>query len=126
MLLSAQPTRIGEPRFSLDTLERWLAGRYSPERNNRQQGKVPDGRFLTDTEMCSIMGRKVSYRRQLGRWREAGGVPLKKADAIAIDLGVHPLIIWPDFNADIEAELEFEAGLPAGQLNIFDHQPPAA
>lgn len=36
----------------------------------------------------------------LYRWRKAGGIPSRSADAIAIHLNTHPAIIWPDFHQE--------------------------
>lgn len=45
--------------------------------------------------MNEIARRIGSDRRELYRWREAGGVPETAADRVAVKLGVTPCAIWP-------------------------------
>lgn len=35
--------------------------------------------------------------KKIYRWRDAGGLRWFDADATAIAIGLHPLLLWPDF-----------------------------
>lgn len=38
-------------------------------------------------------------RRQLYRWRAAGGLSDREADRVACAMGTHPVLVWPDWLA---------------------------
>lgn len=51
----------------------------------------PDGCFSL-TELADATGFS---RRTATRWRAAGGLDDRMADAAAVALGLHPALIWP-------------------------------
>jgi hypothetical protein len=57
------------------------------------------GAPLSATELAQRLGHG---RTVILRWRRDGTVPIYTADRIAIELGVHPVIIWQDFHHDEE------------------------
>jgi hypothetical protein len=59
--------------------------------------KWASNRGLTMNEVARRVG---SDRRELYRWREAGGVPKAAADRVAVKLGALPGEIWSAWNVD--------------------------
>jgi hypothetical protein len=45
------------------------------------------------------------HHRQVLRWRDQG-LNVYAADRVAVAMGLHPLLLWPDFHADLEEEID--------------------
>lgn len=74
------------PRLSFDALHRFMG----PSESINEIGGTCDNRM---THLARIAGIN---RRNLQTWRHLG-VPLKRADDIAVALGAHPCEIWPEW-----------------------------
>lgn len=82
-------------RFPLEPLESYLA---------HDQEEIGVRQFVTVETTCKVLpstiARRVGVDRQsVYRWRKQG-LPLYSADRAAINLGVHPVLIWPDFHQE--------------------------
>jgi hypothetical protein len=54
-------------------------------------------RSISDVEISAMLG---CNRATLGRLRVEGWIDMYTADRWAVRLGLHPLLIWPDFHGD--------------------------
>lgn len=80
---------------------RYLGPVYWLQHKVRDEGIVTDSAF-GDTRMAVLAELLGFSVRTLQRWRIAG-VPDRHADQMAINLGCHPCVIWPDwFDIDLE------------------------
>ena len=88
--------RKRQPRFPLKELERLLEGSDEVEAN--LGGRSSDTNIVT----TSYIARRLDVQRGVVcRWRREG-IPFYSADAAAISLGVHPVLIWPEFHTHEE------------------------
>lgn len=79
-------------RLPFDALEAWLSAREVPpfERtvNGCSWGATPD-RWISFR--CDVSDTTAS------RWRARNWLSVRDADQAALALGVHPVLIWPEF-----------------------------
>lgn len=75
------------------------------------------GPVFTNIDLAKAIGMTD---RAINRWKVAGGIPWTSADEAAINLGLHPILVWGDDWLNVkgdyaklaaEAERELEAGL---------------
>lgn len=60
--------------------------------------------FVSVKTTCRVLPATIAKqtginRQSVYRWR-SDGIPIHTADRIAIRMGVHPLVIWPDFHQE--------------------------
>ena len=84
-----------QPRVSFADLESFLA-------NSQEDAELRQ--FVSVTTTCKVLPGVLAQRtgvtrNSIYRWRETG-IPLFAADRIACHMGVHPLVIWPDFHQE--------------------------
>ena len=54
-----------------------------------------------DSPPVQIVARRLALPRStIYRWRREGGIPYYTADRIALRLGTHPVLIWPDYHQE--------------------------
>jgi lambda repressor-like predicted transcriptional regulator len=65
-------------------------------------------RLPIDPVLAVVPGRRALARRTgmslrtIGRWCD-NGVPYEASDRLAVALGYHPLELWPDWHAYLDA-----------------------
>lgn len=83
------------------------------------------GRGLSMSEVARRVG---SDARELYRWRDAGSIPERAADRVAVKLGVLPSDIWPTWMEDglamAEAEERRQRALKAARLRRWRERHP--
>lgn len=71
--------------------------RMAYEGREDNEGPWSDRRFAA---MCGVSNKAV------GRWRAAGGlVPWTTADTASVNLGLHPLSVWPEHWGRLDAKM---------------------
>lgn len=82
---------------SFEALETFLIGADADSRKYIHTGTEHRVHVGAIAKRCNVDPETVY------RWRTAGRIPWYTADEVAIRLGVHPLVIWPEFtNAQSE------------------------
>lgn len=80
------------PRLPLEPLVRVARTVWRPTATNTPAG--PGGALpFSDRDLADVLGVN---RRSVARWRR-GGMPEPTADRAAVELGLHPSLVWPDW-----------------------------
>ena len=67
----------------------------TPTTTRERQPRFPLD-HLSYNNLCELSRRSGYPLRTIQRWK-ASGIPLYSADQLAIQLGVHPATIWPQW-----------------------------
>lgn len=60
-------------------------------------------RLVGPMSQRDLARRAGIHERQIARWFAAGSVPDQSADRLAIALGWHPVLIWPEWAEEVAA-----------------------
>lgn len=62
---------------------------------------APLATLMSELNADEIAQRCSVTRRTVYRWRAAGSLTWMKADEVAVTLGLHPVLIWPEFVSNV-------------------------
>lgn len=80
-----------------DALERWILTNDPPQRVDRSRHANTKCTVAMLTPAAYAAERLGVHRAVVHRWRRRG-MTIRDADRVAIALGTHPMLIWPDFH----------------------------
>ena len=95
--------------YSWDAVDAYLAARYNFDQNNGGAPKrvhngfsTPDSDPMPNTRVFDVLGLPA---QRYYRWRRE---PLTeaRADRIAVNLGLHPVLLWPSWFMDAPIDNE--------------------
>lgn len=91
------------PRFSLQPVLDYLEGNDAWDQHPDKGGTQPNENYAV---RFAYVARRTGVSKQtVIRWNSEG-VDLYKADKIAVSLGKHPAMFWPDwYSAEIKTEV---------------------
>lgn len=92
-------------RLPIGPLLSWIESAHQGTNEAAAQNQFT--RHITDSEIALMLG---AARGTVSSCRQRGWINHRTADQWAVALGLHPLLIWPDFHIDTvwQDELELE------------------